>query len=179
MPSHQLAVRDQLLRATEPHNCDSLNSFTPHAGLITTRSPISEPATEQLVLMPLSAALSEVPPQPAVTLAQLGCACEDAAGCPTVEPPPIVPPGCPTFEHFVALDLCLDRSQPPMLPLPEDDDAKVAPQGAVMQSADARAGSAALLPVRLGYLLTCNSRRTPTGCSNACSGMRLRARKAA
>ena len=132
VPSHQQAAQEQLLRAADPHTGDPVTKCKPHAGMVVARSTAMEPAVEQLELVPISTALAEGPPQLAIVLADLGGPCEDAAGRTSVDPLSIVPPGGLTFEHFAALDLCLDRTQPSTLPLPEDDDTVVAPQGAIL-----------------------------------------------
>ena len=117
----------QLLQAAEPAR-DPVNECRPHASFGMAGSLMTEPVMEQLVLIPTSAALAEGCPHLPDILADLGFSRDARAPCPAVEPVPVVPPGGPTFEHFTALDLRLDRTQPPTLPLPEDDDGTDAAQ---------------------------------------------------
>ena len=120
-PSHHQAAMEQILRAAEP-SCNPVGKCRLHGSLIMAGTLTAEPAMDQLVLPPISAALGEGPRQLTSILADLGFSPEAAADCPAAEPSLLVPPGGPTFEHFTVLDLRLDRSQPPTLPLPEDDD---------------------------------------------------------
>ncbi len=125
--SHQQAAVAQLLQAAEPAR-NPVGKGRPHASLAVTGPLMTEPAMEQLVLPPISTALAEGSPHLPTLLAGLGFSHEATAPCSTVDPALIVPPGGSTFEHFAALDLRLDRTQPPTLPLPEDDDGAEAAQ---------------------------------------------------
>ena len=82
-----------------------------------------EPDLEQLMLPPLSTALSGGPCRPDALLGELGWPAGVEVAVSVAETLSVMPPGCPTFEHFAALDLRLDRTQAPTLPLPEDVDA--------------------------------------------------------
>ena len=126
--SPQQAAREQLLRAAELPQCSPFKSCKAHAGIIW--STRTEPAVEQLVLIPIHAALGEGSLDVAVVLADLGFPCEDADNSSPLNPPPLMTSGGPSFEHFAALDLRLDRTQPPTLPLPEDDDVDAAAHSA-------------------------------------------------
>ncbi len=121
LPSHQQAATAQLLQAVEPR-CKPLGGCRLHPSFAMAGSLMTEPAMEQLVLVPVSAALAEGCPHLPTVLADLGFSSEATAPCPAAEPSRVVSLGGLTFEHFTALDLRLDRTQPPTLPLPEDDD---------------------------------------------------------
>ena len=121
----QQAVLAQLLQAALP---DDLPDHRPHASVILAGSLKTEPAVEQLMLLPAGVALAERSPHLPTVLADLGLSRGVTARCPAAEPPLLVQPGGPTFEHFAALDLRLDRTQPPTLPLPEVGDGAEATQ---------------------------------------------------
>ena len=155
LPNHQHAAREQLLQAADPHRLDT--KCWPYASLVMAPLAMTEQAIEQLVLMPINAALAEGPREVAQLLADLGFPRGDSSDFPPMEPPSVVPPGGPTFEHFAAQDLRLDRTQPPTLPLPENDNPAVAPQGAILLLAAAHSGSAVYVGCRSATAGMCRS----------------------
>ena len=113
----------------------------PHSLLPSSKSQIEEPGLEQLVLPPTNTALLNGPCGIDTLLRELGCTARPEEASPVIKPPPVVAPGCPTFEQFAALALRLDGMQPPTLPQPEEMDTEKASRDALHSSASSRAGA--------------------------------------